>query len=187
MTIEEFLRFLEESDKNTKYTRKIRKEFKEKLVNELCAFIKENYPGKKPVQIPEKLKNQAKWCAIFALESIEDAMVAQEKNKPCYISNAKPKVTSKAESEKELQDFLRQIPEKHHAYATRMHWEDYEEVRVHQLFLKGLHDKIKEVLVEFFQDEILELKGDYLRLLDEDTYLLALDPFIDKIYDHLEQ
>ena len=186
MTGKEFLKLLDEFTERLKEYIETRERFVEKLTNELCAYIKEHYPRKKPVQIPDKLKSETKWCAIFAFESFEHVMKYQSKNKPYQPRHNFSIVTSKEESEKELQEFLRQIPEKHHEYAIKMHWEDYEEKRVIQLFHKGLHNKIKEVLVDFFEDDILEMKSEYLRQLDEYTYLSALCPFIQEIFKHLD-
>ncbi len=132
------------------------------------------------------LLEKKKWCAIFAFESFEHVMKYQSNNKPYQPRHNFSIVTSKEESEKGLQEFLRQIPEKHYEDAIKMHWEEYEEERVHQLFHKGLHDKIKEVLVDFFEDDIVELKSEYLRQLDEYIYLSALHPFIQEIYKHFD-
>ena len=60
MTGKEFLKLLDELTESLKEYLETREKFVEKLTDELCAYIKEHYPGKKPIHIADKLKSD--WC-----------------------------------------------------------------------------------------------------------------------------
>ena len=113
---------------------------------------------------------------------------SQESGQPFKGENRPPKVKSKSESQKELQTFIAQIKkvevatEKDLAYAEEIHWEGYADEIKHQQFNKGLHDKAKDMLVEFYEEDILALEGDYLRMLDSYTYQLAIFSFSETVY-----
>lgn len=180
---EPFYKYRFEFSRTLEKLPEIRQRFESKLTDELCSFIKERYPNKKPEQIPDEVKSEVKSFASSALNSFATALEAQVNNYPHKDSKSKLiTVTSREKSEKELKEYLLTIPEEAHDYMTKTHWEDFERRRVHELFQKGIHDKIKEVLVDFFEDDILKLKSKYLRWLDDDIESLVVFTFIPKIY-----
>ena len=180
---EPFYKYRFEFSRTLENLPKIRQRFETKLTDELCSFIKEHYPNKKIDHVPDELKSEVKSCARSALERFATALEAQMNNYPHKNSKSKLlTITSREKSEKQLKEYLLTIPEEAHDYMTKTHWEDFERNRMHELFQKGIHDKIKEVLVDFFEDDILKLKSKYLRLLDNDTQFLVVFRFIPKIY-----
>lgn len=72
-----------------------RKSFEKKLTEELCSFIKEHYPNKKPDRITDELKSEAKSCARSALQSFEIAIEAQINNYGHHNTPKLPIVTSR--------------------------------------------------------------------------------------------
>ena len=165
---------------------KIRNSFEEKLANELCNYVKENHPDKKPVEIPEKLKESARGYAWIAYEVLGDAIEAQKKGEPYTFKRTCSIVKSDEEIEKKINEILPEFPEEKWETIRKGLWEEYKRSRVYELFQKGIHDKIKEVLVEFFEDSILELEGEYLQQLEDDTYLLVAYHFFQDMHKYLK-
>lgn len=64
-----------------------------------------------------------------------------------------------------------------------MHWADFEEENREIRHRLGIHDKAKEIIAEFFIDDIVELNGNSLRLLDYYTYSFSIDPYIQEVYE----
>ncbi|MEF8846595.1 MAG: hypothetical protein V5A59_14070 [Bacteroidales bacterium] len=165
---------------------KTRNSFEEKLTNELCQYITENHPDKKGVEIPDALKESARSYAWIAYEVLGDAIKAQEKGEPYNFKRTCSILKSDEEIEKQIDKILPDFPEEKWETIRKGIWDEYKKSRVYELFQKGIHDKIKEVLVEFFEDSILELEGEYLQQLEDDTYLLVAWHFIQDMNKYLK-
>lgn len=165
---------------------KTRNSFEEKLTNELCQYVSENHPDKKGVEIPEELKESARKYAWIAYEILGDAIEAQEKGEPYNFKRTCSIVKSDEEIEKKIDEILPEFPEKKWETIRKGLREEYKKFRVYELFQKGIHDKIKEVLVEFFEDSILELESEYLQQLEDDTYLLVAWHFFQDMHKCLK-
>jgi len=163
-----------------------RNSFAEKLANELCDYVSKNHPDKKPVQIPEELKERAKGYALVAYECIADAAHAQENNEPYDRKDKISIITTDEEIEEHLREAKHYFPEEDWETIKKVMLEDYEAMRVYELFEKGIHDKVKEVLVKYFEDTILELKSEYLKLLEDFTYILVASPFFQDTHKYLK-
>ncbi len=193
MNPEEFLDFIRKSDREIKEARKLEKALKKRLSEELFNFIFAHYTSYEPYRtsLSAQLKIQCDYCSSRVLDMLSIVISSQESGQPFKGENRVPKVKSKSESQKELQTFIAQIKEveavteEDLAYAEEIHWEDYADEIKHQQFKKGLHDKAKDILVEFYEEDILALEGDYLRMLDSYTYQLAISWFIEMVYDIL--
>jgi|GEM_PF-5232973 len=166
---------------------KTRNSFEEKLTNELCQYVSENHPDKKGIKIPEELKESARKYAWIAYEILGDAIEAQNKGEPYNFKSTFSIVKSDEEIEKQIEKILPDFPEEKWETIRKGFWEEYKEIRVWELFEKGIHDKIKEVLVEFFEDSILELESEYLQQLEDDTYLLVAWHFFQDMHKYLKK
>ncbi|WP_075590813.1 hypothetical protein [Labilibacter marinus] len=191
MDPEEFLNFIKKSDRELKEAMAIEKAFKKKLSEELFRFVFEYYPEFEVyrTKVSAELKDKCAYCSARMLDMLSNVISSQKDNTPFKEGSRAPKVKTRAESEKELQAFIAQINEikgdfeADIAYAEEIHWEDYEEEIKHQRFKKELHDKAKEILVEFYEEDVLALEADYLRMLDSYTYSLAIHVLIEAVYD----
>jgi hypothetical protein len=163
-----------------------RNSFAEKLAKELCDYVSKNHPDKKPVQLPEELIKRAKQYALVAYECFAAVTQTQENNDPYDRKEPIYKITSDEEIEQHLREAKHDFPEEDWEGIKKVMLEDYESMRAYELFEKGIHDKVKEVLVEYFEDTILELKSEYLKLLEDLTYILVASSFFQDVHKYLE-
>lgn len=184
MNKEEFLDFLSSSEAELEALRKQEKAFSTKLTRELIEFVFRYYPEYVPFRkrCSEKLNELARQCANEVLEALGTVDYYQQNKKaytPTYIAPTPP---TRVDGEKELEELKKDIPEEEHVYLEKIHWEDFEVIRRNKMFYIGLHNKAKEIIVEFYEGNILALKGDHLRLLNNTTYTMAIFPFADEVY-----
>ena len=191
MDKEEFLDSLNNFLESIRLSKEIETEFKNKLAFRLYTFVFDFYPSFKDVEksVYQDFNALCQQCASDALSALSSAEYNEEKQMLYQNKNNAPKIKTKEESQKELDDLIKQlttsdavISKDDLEYLEKIHWSDYEnEVKV-QAFHKGLHDIAKATLVDFYEENIQGLESDYLRLLDGYTYLLAIYPFIDEVY-----
>lgn len=189
MDFEEFYRLLDESVNGFKEYKETRDKFKSTLVNELLVYVYKEFPTPKPLndKIKEELRAAAEICAMMSFDSFERACTLQAKNGVCTSRNFAPVVIAKELSEVKLNEFLLTLPKECHDEIKRMHWEKFEHHRIYQIYEKGLHDKIKEVLVMFFEEDILEFTSDSFRSLESLMTYYAYDSFRESVYELLEE
>ena len=169
----EFLDFLEQSQK--------------KLSKELYDFVFDYYPIylRKQDELSEKLKEYANQYAKKALDDL--GMIDYYVSKNITYKSKYPvrKPQTRQESLKDLQELVDLCPDEDKEYAEKIHWESFYETQEAELFDKGIHDKVKEILVEFYGDEILELRSDLLRMIDSYTHTTVYQ-YIEDVYVLLE-
>ncbi|MBI9069046.1 MAG: hypothetical protein JEZ09_17245 [Salinivirgaceae bacterium] len=160
------------------------KNFRADLSSKLCNYACKQFPilNKNTIAL-NHIKKEADMSALMAFEyfiktlDIKDSQFAQKTKS--YL----PKVKSQAESEIELQDFLKEIPLADHEYATKIHWEEYEYEKQSQQIKKTTHDIVKSVLVQHFEEDILLLNSERFRYLNNITWILAAEPFLEKVFE----
>lgn len=180
----EFLEFLNRSEQEIKKLEKKERNFREKLSAKLVLLVFKYFPEleSQRKRLLNSLQDISEQCAKIALECLGSAFHHAKNNIPYTEKKGIRKPRTKEESEKELQELLLLIDEKDHAYLSKIHWEEFENEQRHDGFYFKVHHKIKEVLVEFYFDEIQELSGGHLRLLEHYTYYLAVCEFVDAFY-----
>ncbi len=185
---QEFLDFINESEKSIKASQELEEAFLKKMEAELVEYVFNYYPQLQQhrKKYTNRLLKIAQTCAAEALECFGLVLSYQYENKPYFKKNENKKPQTKEESEKELQKLLSEIPLKYKNNAIKTHWEMFEEQQVYEYFIYNAHLKLKEIMVEFFFDDINEFEGGHLRMLDSYTYSLAIYPFIDECYEIIE-
>lgn len=187
MELSEFLDSLGETAAMFKEYKRQRKAFRKKLSNELVEFFyaKDTAYTARRSATEEALQEIAQRYAIDVLESLNLVEYRQREGLPGKKENAVPKLKTKAESEKELQAFLHLIPSENLEYAKQVHWESFEEQQERDIFLLDIHRIMKRILVDSYQEYVMELDSDYLRLLDSYIYTAAYS-FADECSEILE-
>lgn len=185
MNKEEFLDFLDRHEKKMEECQRVEAAFMKKAPIVLFSYILNYYAECNDYkhELRKALQRDLRLCADELLESIGSAIYYMHEGKPYNEYLSPPKVTTVQESQKELQEFLEKVPQEDHEHLKEIHWDEYSYELRYQSFCKGLHDKAKELLVEFYELEILELNGDCLRLLEDHTYFSAVVPLIEKFYE----
>jgi hypothetical protein len=184
MNKEEFLNFLNNSQTDLEAAEKHAEAFIKKLSEELYSLVFSYYPEFAPYSktVSKKVKEFACQCAQQVFENFDTVVYYQINNKPYTSKSSVPKPKTLAESEKELNELIELFPDDKE-YAIQVHTESFNETNRTELFRQQTHNKVKEVLVKFYEETILDLKSDYLRMLDNYTYYLATFPFIDHFYE----
>ena len=187
MELSEFLESLGERAAMFKEYKRQQEAFCRQLSGELVEFF---YAKDKAYMahrgVTEKaIKEIAQRYAIDVLESLNLVEYRQREGLPGKKENAVPKLKTKAESEKEFEAILHLIPPENLEYAKQVHWESFEEQQEHDTFLLDIHRIMKKVLADCYQDSILALDSEYLRLLDSYIYTTAYS-FADECFEILE-
>lgn len=184
----EFLDFVKRSQEKIEASAKYEKAFVKKLTIELFEFIFNYYPKYVPYRdkVTSKLKVLSNNCAKEIIENLGSALYYQRKNLPYKSKSGAKHPTTREESEKKLNELKKIVPKEEHEYLEEIHWEEFESSLRTEMFHVGLHNKAKEIMVDFFEEDILSLNGDCLRLLNDYTYLLSVYPFVDDVFSLLE-
>ena len=188
----EFLNFIKQCQIDAKNARKLKKNFILKMTNALYAHMMTCYPN---IETNDEgtstgLMQLSRKCAESVNETITSVgFEVEDGAPPSKLSAFMPNEKTKEDSQKELDDFLTLLKEvKMDGEATianvkKEHWEVFEDDNKHIRFLKGVHNIAKEVIVEFYFDDILELNSNSLRMLDENTYIRSVEPYIEEVYE----
>ncbi|MBI9068261.1 MAG: hypothetical protein JEZ09_13290 [Salinivirgaceae bacterium] len=181
----EFLEFLRKSKENIEASRVREQAFFEKLARALQTLVFEQYPEyqSKQNKVSELLHEKSLLCASKVLDALGMAIYNQ-KNKISFNTKSKIiKPQTREESEKELQELINLYPNADIEYLKQVHWESFYERQRPALFHSCIHNKSKEILVEFYEDDILELSADGLRQIDSTIFYLAVCPFVEDFFE----
>ena len=111
------------------------------------------------------------------LQSLECVREYQRLGEQVKGRHVVPKIKTRRTAEKELKMLFEDLPDLNQEKYTKSFWEDYElEIRYDTFFLQT-YQKLKEILVEFYFDKLVDLDGNHLRLLNSLLYYLAAMPF----------
>ncbi len=185
MTREELYRFykntleeLEERDKNGQ-------NFLNDLSGQLFELIFRCRPDIKKYreQLSKPLK---KLVTKYARETFQcfnrSSSLAYCKTEITALLNV-PTLKSRKESEKELKELIKLIPHADVEYLKKIHWEEYRHQKQHENFILNVFKKMKEVLVEYYEENLMEFDGKYLRLLDGELYYFGAWEFVQEYYE----
>ena len=184
MSPEEFLAHINNSEETEKHYAKLYKAFSQKLPEGLTEVVFAHMPGmkeKRDTLYDDVYKIAGKyvgeiWEWYNQTESSNYFKLKVEGISPV------PKPKTREEAEKELQSELKGVPDEHHEMYKKAHWEAYELDNPHEVFVYAVYNKMKEVFVEFYMDDILNLDSDYLRMFDEEIYLMCATEFVYNVY-----
>jgi len=91
---------------------------------------------------------------------------------------------SRVDAEKELKEALQQLPEEDHEFAIKFYWEEYfVKLKKDEQLIFQIHQHIKDVLMNFFSEEILMLKPEHFRILSNYTYHFCAWDFVNELND----
>ncbi|WP_282040077.1 hypothetical protein [Saccharicrinis aurantiacus] len=163
---------------------KERDSFTADLSLKLCNYATHLYPQLlENEESLNQIKDESDILSLMAFEyycdstDTDDSILFQKTES--YI----PKITTLAESEVELQEFLSFIPQSKHAYAKQIHWDEYEQEIKRQKLRKDAHDLVKSVLIAHFEEEITEFNSSEFHYLNNITWLCVARPFLNKVYE----
>jgi len=150
--------------------------FMTKLPVVLCEFFFAYWPemeASRPV-VEADLKELAVYPtreAYFAYLSVKNNQAKGESPANDY---GLPKRKSKEEAESYLQKRLSEFPQlKDNEKYIQSYWRNFDVELKYENFFFGVHNKIKEVLVEFYLQGIDQFEGEHLRRIDSDLYYLS--------------
>lgn len=188
MDIQDFLDNLNKLNSDFKEYFEAKQNFIADLSSKLCSYASKLIPNlDKNKKALTHIKKEAEMAALMTFEYFinthdrKDSLFAKETKS--YI----PKVKSRAESEIELQDFLKVIPTTEHIYATQFHWKEYEYEKEHQQKQKDTHDIVKSVLVQHFEEEILLFSSENFHYLNNITWIMGAEPFLEKVFEYTDK
>ncbi len=93
-----------------------------------------------------------------------------------------PKIISREEEELKLSSEMLDIPDKWKNEYSQMFWETYEEEVKSQEYIFAVFNKMKEIMVDYYLNDIINLEGNLLRKLNGSLYHLAAWEMIDELY-----
>lgn len=188
MTPEEFLNEIRKSEERIKQAEETGEAFVKELTERLIEHVYDWYPGyRQRRSVTEKqIAAVAEEYAGEVIQLFDSISYRCKKGEPVDKKHRVPKPHSREQSETELQEILKIIPEKNHKYMKQMHWEDFEEQQHHEGFRFEAHRLMKKVLTDYYPNEIMELEVGYFRMLDSFLYYLGASMFVDKCYEILE-
>lgn len=184
MSMEEFLARINNFEELEKHYEKLYKAFSQKLPGELTEVVFNHLPDmleKRDIIYDDVYKTAEKYIREI-WESYNNADSCNYSKTPVKDVSPVPKPKTREEAEKELQSELEETPEKYHELYKKTHWECYEDEKPHEMFLYAVFNKMKEVLVEYYMNDILKLEADYLRILEQSIYYMCAIQFVQEIY-----
>ena len=153
--------------------------FHSKLPAELCEFFFSYWPEMEVNRelIIQDLRELADYSCQDAYFSLLTAKNYLSKGMPILENQSLPAPRSRDKEEKELEKLLKKFPILNNDDFIQSHWEDFElGVKVDNFYFQT-HRKIKEVLVEFYFENINNLEVDQLRFIDCQLYYMSSFPF----------
>ncbi|MGC9353339.1 MAG: hypothetical protein ACP5D9_05850 [Mariniphaga sp.] len=188
MTPEEFLNEIRKGEERIKQAEETSEAFLNELTERLVEYVYNWYPEYQTRRsaTEKQIASVAEEYAGEVIQLFDSISYHSKKGEPVDKKHTIPKPHSREQSEKELQEILKIIPEKNHEYMKQIHWEDFEEQQHHEGFLFEAHRLMKKILTDYYPNEIMELEADYFRMLDSFLYYLGASMFVDKCYEILE-
>lgn len=185
MSCEELYRFFINMSGELEERKMSRQNFRDKLSGQLFELVFSSQPNMKKFrdQLSAPLRELASKYALETLRCFDRAAsLAYSKSETTTILTL-PGPISETESEKELNELINHIPDEDVEYLTKNHWDEYRHQKQHEDFIFSIFRKMKEVLVEYYEANIMELDGKYLRLLDGELYHLVACEFVQEYYE----
>ncbi len=93
-----------------------------------------------------------------------------------------PKIINREEEELKLCKEMLDIPDEWKHEYSQVFWETYEEEVKSQEYIFAVFDKMKEIMVDYYLNDIIKLEGNLLRKLNGSLYHLAAWEMIDELY-----
>lgn len=188
MDKEEFLNFLSQTTKEFKEYLELKEKFMKDLADQLNSFAHNRFASLSTNKTnSEKVKQEAEICAMMAIDSYNITLELINEDTEYVPEFRAPKLKTRSESEKELNDFLKIIPEEDYEYAAEIHWADYKHEIVVQQVKIDIHNLIKSLIVKYFEEAILEFSSQYFHHLDDHTFIHATFPFIDAVFECIDE
>lgn len=154
--------------------------FQSKLQSELCEFFFSYWPEMEASR--ESIFSELQQLAIYPSQEAYLAYLKANINlnkgvAPVCDYNV-PKKKSRNEGENSLEKLLAEFPAlKDNKEFIQSYWVNFEEDLKYDNFFFGIHNKVKEVLVEYYFGGIDELESEHLRELDSDLYYFSSQVF----------
>lgn len=184
MNKNEFLNFLNESGDEFNDYLAARDNFRKDLSNQLTQFILGVYSTfNDDSDKLSKLKKESDMCASRAFDSLERTFSQQKSGQQYKQSTKLPQLISNEELQEEIAELQNLVPEEDYEYVEQICLEDFEHLNRVQQFKINIHNLVKKVLVDHFEEDILELDGQYFRYLDDNLFLMASFDFIDMVFE----
>jgi len=183
---QEFLDDLHQLNEDFKKYFEVKDSFTADLSLKLCDYANKRYP--QLLENAEALSQIKEKSEVLSLKAFDYLINASDKEDDIFAQKTTsyiPKITTRSESEIELQDFLNDIPIALHESATRIHWIEYEDVIKQQKLDKEAHDLVKSVLVKHFEEEIMEFNSSEFHYIDNITWSFVTELFLEEVYASL--
>jgi hypothetical protein len=187
MPTEEFINFINASEEREAHYKALYVGFSKKLPPALAEIVLKHL-----TQLTKQGKNKEQ--AVLEIGKKYIRKIWEEYNMVYSLNvNGGPmadldpvkKPTSREEAEKKLLKEIKKLPEQHHKVYTGIFWESYEEKLAREIYEYTIYEKVKEVITEFYIDDIMEFNSDCLRHFDRGLYLLCTCGFIEDVYQLL--
>lgn len=163
---------------------KLCKAFLHKTEETLFSFPLEywNHDSSEREKLTVHLKKLAVKYSRETFECFDEASwYYYTKTKPVKNFQVVHSVITRKEAEKQLREKLKDIPEDKD-YFCKVFWETFEKSHKREMFFYSLHKKLKEILTEYYEKDILDFDGYILRSLDSSVYYRVVCPFIDDYF-----
>ncbi len=158
--------------------------FHAKLSQELFDLVFTYWPEWKLYreQMAGPLRKLAEEYANKTMEGLNFAEYHLVNDKPVEKITPIPKPMSAADAEAKVQKHVAEFPDVPIEEWRRIVWEDFEvEMRANH-FVHRIHKLMKQVLTEFYLENILKLEPDHLLMMDYYLYLMGAYRFSDAVY-----
>lgn len=184
MGVQEFLDDINRFEEKEARYAELYKGFSRKLPAELVKVVFDHLPelnNNRDENLKAVQNIAARYVGVlWDTFNLADGRNAQGGSVPDMKPVRKPQ--TKGEAENILKEEIKIIPVHQQKLYTKIFWELYDEQQAREQYQYAVFLKMKEVFVEFYMDDVLELESPYLRYFDR---CLALDVclFLEDVYE----
>lgn len=159
--------------------------FHNKLSQELFDLVFSYWPEMERYreQLTDPMRELAEEFSNEAMECLNVAEYYLRTGEPVKDVNPIPKPITEEDAEVQVQKYAHEFPTISHEEWRSMVWEDFEVEMRGNHFIHRIHQLMKQVLTEFYLEDILKLEPDHLLMLDDYLYIMGACRFSQGFYE----
>jgi len=160
------------------------KAFHEKLLQDLFDLVFDYWPETKScraaMEIP--LRELAARYSQEAMESLNAAQYYLRTGEAIPKLSPVPRPLSEKVAEERALKLHRDLPGADLDECRKIVWEDFQWQMKSDHFVHRIHGLMKQALTDFYLEDLLELDGNHLLLLNEYLYIMGAYQFAEEVY-----
>lgn len=186
MKTDKFLYKISQIMKDFKAYMDAREDFIKDMSAQLTEFIVKDNPAlQNDSDKLCKLKELSDTYALMALEAFRTTLKKQESGEGYERCDTLPALKTRETAQQEINKILQQSPAENHEFVKEMMWKHFEQNNQWEQYQIDVHNLFKKVLIDHFEEDILQFDSQYFHCLDEGLFLLATYSFIKESSDFI--